>query len=71
MAKCGKNFKPEENRGPGAWLSFYLKQMDMIHKRKKKKKRKKSPPGFDTNKISTMAGHWLCAILSWANLSSR
>jgi len=24
MAKCGKNFKREENRGRGAWLFFYL-----------------------------------------------
>jgi len=24
MANCGKNFKREENRGRGVWLSLYL-----------------------------------------------
>jgi len=41
QAECGKYFKREENRGRGAWLSLYLKQMHMIQKKKKKKKKKK------------------------------
>jgi len=40
QAECGKYFKREENRGRGAWLSLYLKQMHMISKKKEKKKKK-------------------------------
>jgi len=41
LAESGKYFKREVNRGRGAWLSLYLKQMHMIQKTKKKKKQKK------------------------------
>jgi len=59
VAECGKNFKREENRGRGAWLSLYLKQMHMIKKKKKKKEKKEKKEGHTsyTNHLLYISGN--------------